>query len=117
MKNLKFLGLLFCLVLVVAGTWTTNDFVYQPSLGARGAKEKSKFDTGLARVDSHLSKYKTLGDPGYATLSEALGTIGATDVTLVIPAGNFNLGSHTTIPSNVNLRVLKGGVFVLATTT
>ena len=100
--------LLVLLVLVTAGTWSANDFFYQPSLGARGAEEKTHFDSGLERVDAHLGKYKTLGDPNYATLAEALTTIGTeTEVTLTIPAGAVPITTNTTIPANVALKVLK----------
>jgi len=65
-------------------------------------------------VDTHLGKYKSLDDPGYTTLAEALATIGAPNVTLTIPAGTVAVSTNTTIPANVNLRVLKGGVFSVA---
>jgi hypothetical protein len=97
-----------------AGTWTSNNFVYKPSLGARGQGEKDAFDSGMDRVDAHLGKYKTLGDPGHATLSEALTTIGSVNATLVIPAGTANISSNTTIPANVHLMVLRGGQFNIA---
>jgi hypothetical protein len=104
--------LLVLLLLVTAGTWSANDFFYRPSLGARGAEEKTYFDSGMERVDAHLGKYKTLGDPHHATLSEALDTIGTeTEVTLTIPAGTVPVTSNTTIPPNIALRILKGGKF------
>jgi hypothetical protein len=106
---------IFCLLLLAvtatAGTWSTNNFFYQPSLEARGATEKNNFDTGLNRVDAHLGKYKTLGDPSYSTLAEALTTIGSNSVTLTIPAGTVAIASNTTIGSNIALRVFKGGQF------
>jgi hypothetical protein len=95
----------------MAGTWAGNQFIYKPSLGARGETEKSIFDQGLDRVDAHLGKYKTLGDPGYSTLSAALATIGSTETTLIIPAETVNITSNTTIPVNVHLLVLRGGKF------
>lgn len=97
-----------------AGTWTGNQFVYKPSLGARGEAEKNTFDAGLDRVDAHLGKYKTLGDPGYSTLSEALTTIGSAEITLIVPAGVINISVNTTIPANVHLLVLRGGQFSIA---
>jgi hypothetical protein len=112
---IRLTGLLSVLVMALittAGTWSANNFFYQPGLGARGAEEKNYFDAGLNRVDAHLSKYKTLGDPGYATLSEALATIGTeTKVTLTIPAGTVPITSNTTIPGNVALKILKNGTF------
>jgi len=65
-------------------------------------------------VDTHLGKYKTLGDPGHRTLAEALATIDDKDVTQTIPAGTVAVSANTTVPANVNLRVLKGGVFLVA---
>jgi hypothetical protein len=105
----------FCILLMaaaaMAGTWSSNKFLYQPDQGARGATEKSTFDTGLTRVDAHLGQYKTLGDPGYSTLAEALTTIGSNNVTLTIPAGTVTIASNTTIGNNIALRVFKGGKF------
>jgi len=112
---IRLLGLLSILVLAAvttAGTWSTNSFFYQPALGARGAEEKRDFDLGLERVDAHLGKYKTLGDPGYSTLAEALTTIGtSTKVTLTIPAGVVPVTGNTTIPENIALKILRGGRF------
>jgi hypothetical protein len=106
---------IFCFMLLavmaMAGTWSTNNFFYQPALDARGAAGKSNFDTGLNRVDAHLGKYKTSGDPGYSTLAEALTTIGSTNVTLTIPTGTITIADNTTIGSNIALRVFKGGKF------
>ncbi len=95
----------------MAGTWSPNNFFYQPALDARGSTEKNNFDTGLNRVDTHLGSYKTLGDPGYGTLAEALSTIGSTNVTLTIPATTVTVGVNTTIGTNIALRVFKGGKF------
>lgn len=56
-----FLSVVFILLLVitaVAGTWTSNNFLYQPATGARGEDEKAKFDTGLSRVDARLGNEK-----------------------------------------------------------
>lgn len=119
MKPLRLKALTWLLVLgvatwVSAGTWTTHQFIYKPSQGARGELEYSRFNTGLERVDAHLGKYKTLGDPGYSTLSEALATIGSNPVTLIIPAGTVAVNQNTTVPANVTLKVLKGGQFSIA---
>jgi hypothetical protein len=95
---------------VAAGEWSENEFLYKPAVGARGVTEKTTFDTGLNRVDSHLGKYKTLGDPRYTTLSEALQTIGNSPVTLTIPAGTVAVTGNLTVPANVTLHFLQGGV-------
>jgi hypothetical protein len=110
-------GILVFLLMAVAasaGTWSANNFFYQPALDARGASEKDSFDAGLNRVDAHLGKYKTLGDPGYTTLTEALATIGSTPAVLFIPAGAVAVGTNTTVPANIHLRVMKGGCFNIA---
>lgn len=112
-----FLALILAIFLVnqaAAGNWAANGFVYKPALGARGQAEKNAFDAGLDRVDAHLGKYKTLGDPNYATLTEALNTIQTSQVTLIIPAGVVAVAANTTIPANVHLMVLNGGRFAVA---
>ena len=96
------------------GEPTSNGFFYKPSYGAHGTIEKGYFDDGLDRVDAHLGRYKTLGDPGYETLAAALSTIGSTPVSLVIPAGTVSILADTTIPANVHLVVQRGGVFNIA---
>ncbi|MGQ9688687.1 MAG: hypothetical protein ACUVXF_07890 [Desulfobaccales bacterium] len=98
-------------VAAAAGTWSDNQFFYKPSLGARGPAEQSSFETGLTRVDAHLGRYKTLGDPNYSTLTEALATIGGNALTLTIPAGTVAVTANTTVGSNIALKVLKGGMF------
>ncbi|MDI6854257.1 MAG: right-handed parallel beta-helix repeat-containing protein [Deltaproteobacteria bacterium] len=106
------LALIMVMILVgqaAAGTWTEHQFIYKPSLGARGEIQKNAFDSGLDRVDAHLGKYKTLGDPGYETLAAALTTIGGNSVCLTIPAGAVSIAANTTIPANVHLKVLNGG--------
>lgn len=109
------LSLLLLAAAAAAGTWSTNNFFYEPALGARGAAEHDYFETGLERVDAHLGRYKTLGDPGYTTLAEALTTIGTgTRVTLTIPAGPVPVGANTIIPDNIHLRVLQGADFQVA---
>lgn len=115
MKRMIFL-LLITTLLTTAGTWSTNNFFYKPKMGARGQTEKQIFESGLQLVDSHLGKYKTLGDPGYATLSEALDTIGTDNITLHIPAGTVEVADNLSIPANVHLRVFKGGQFNVAST-
>lgn len=60
-RILVLLMAVFLATQAAAGTWTDNQFVYKPSLGAKGETEKNTFDSGLDRVDAHLGKYKTLG--------------------------------------------------------
>ena len=109
---------IFCLLLLAvtatAGTWSANNFLYEPALNARGATEQGYFDTGLNRVDAHLAGYKTLGDPGYETLATALTTIASSKVTLTIPAGTVAIASNTTIGNNIALRILNGGIFSIS---
>ncbi len=107
-------SLVLIAVVATAGTWSDHQFIYKPDLGARGPEEKANFDTGLVRVDAHLGKYKTLGDPNYTTLAQALTTIGSTQVTLTIPAGTVAVTGNTTIPGNIALVVQKGGKFEVA---
>jgi hypothetical protein len=111
---IRLTGVFLVLVLAVvatAGTWSANNFFYHPSLGARGPIEKNNFDTGLSRVDAHLGKFKTLGDPNYSTLAEALATINNSETNLTIPAGAVVINSDVEIPANITLRFHKGGYF------
>lgn len=108
------LGAIFWTGTADAGVKTSNQFFYKPSLGARGAAEKNQFDAGLEAADAHLGKHKTLGDPGYATLAQALTTIGSGQVSLHISAGTVSVTANTTIPANVHLVVQKGGIFSVA---
>lgn len=119
MKKIRFrwlaiLAVLMLVNLVCGGTWTPNQFIYKPSLGARGEEEYNKFNLGVDRLDAHLGKHKNLGDPGYSTLAEALTTIGSNQVTLTIPAGTVAVNANTSIPTNIHLRVLQGGMFSVA---
>lgn len=97
------------------GSNTANQFIYKPHMGAGGTGEKALFDAGLDKVDAHLGRYKTLGDPGHETLSAALNAIGANRATLAIPAGAVAVNSNTTIPANVHLMVMQGGELQVAT--
>ncbi len=56
-------GFLLLAAAATAGTWSANNFFYQPALDARGATEKNNFDTGLNRVDTHLSQIQDPGGP------------------------------------------------------
>jgi len=107
--------LLLAVALLTGGEWTTNKFLYKPSLGASGQAQKNLYDTGMDRVDARLGNVRYLGDQDYTTLAAALSTIGATETTLVIPAehGSVALTDHTTIPSNVQLIVLRGAYLSL----
>jgi hypothetical protein len=50
-----------------------------------------------------------LGSPGYATLAQAIATIGSAKKTLFVPAsGVFTVSSDLTIPSNIALEVSQG---------
>jgi hypothetical protein len=100
-----------------AGTLTTNEFIYKPALGARGAAEKNAFDTGMDRVDARLAKEIWVGDPKYgSTLQSALTAIGSNPVMLRVPPGTHNISSDLTVPANVNLRVERGATLAIATT-
>ena len=85
----SFLGLLMFLAISaegLAGLWTTNEFIYKPSLGARGETEKSTYDSGMDRVDGRLAKEVWVGDPKFGTtLQNALTTLGATVAVLRVP--------------------------------
>jgi len=50
-----------------------------------------------------------------ATIQSALDAIGSLDRTLVIPPGTWTLSNDVTVPSNVNLKVLSGGLLSVAT--
>ena len=115
-----FLSVVFILLLViaaVAGTWTSHNFLYQPSTGARGEDEKAKFDTGLGRVDTRLGNEKWLNDPQYnGDLSAAVNAIGTTAKTsLYIPAGSCSVTTNLTVPSNLTLKFVRGALITVAT--
>lgn len=40
------------------GSWTSNQFIDQPSLGARGQQEKTWYDSGVDRVDARLGNLR-----------------------------------------------------------
>lgn len=58
----------------------------------------------------------TVGDPGYATLAAAVTAIGATETTLVLPAGS-HVGGGVTVPATLSLKVLKGATITVANAT
>ena len=97
-----------------AGTWTTNQFFYKPSLGARGENEKALYDSGLDQVDTRLGKEIWLGDPNYGnTLPSAITAIGSSNVTLRVPAGTYPLSAALTVPANITLQLECGAVIAL----
>lgn len=114
--------LLWCLVffsvgIAFAGTWTSNEFVYKPSTGARGADEKSTFDAGMDRVDARLAKEIWIGDPNYGnTLQDAKTAIGANQLILRVPAGTHNISASLTIPANITLKLERGAILSIDTT-
>ena len=115
------LALLVTLIMVaqvMAGTWTSNNFLYKPAVGARGEAEKAKFDTGLSLVDSRLAKEIWLGDPGgtpgYDTLAHAITSIGSNQIILRVPAGTLNIAADLSFPANITLKPERGALFIVA---
>ena len=87
---LALVSTLFLVTQVMAGAWTSNNFLYKPAIGARGDDEKAKFDSGLNRVDSRLANEKWLNDSLYnGDLGTAITAIGSAKTVLSIPAGNW----------------------------
>ncbi len=118
-SGLGLLALLLMMVMstqAVGGTWTEGQFLYKPSIGARGEQEKSRFDSGLDRVAARLAKTVWLGDPNYgATLAEAVTAIGNNPVTLHIPPGTWGISADLTIPANINVSPEKGAILQVPT--
>jgi parallel beta-helix repeat protein len=107
------LGLAWC-SMAYAGTLTTNEFFYKPSLGARGVQEKGAFDSGLDRVDARLGKELWVGDPKMGnTLQEAITAIGSDKVILRLPAGTYSITENLTVPGNVTLKVEQGALLAI----
>ncbi len=117
MKKLWLSALLGVAILaVVGGTWTSSQFLYKPSLGARGQQEKDLFDSGLDRVDTRLGCEVWLGDPNVgSTLAAAVTNIGASPRLLRLPPGTQNLTADLTIPANITLKPERGAVFSIST--
>jgi hypothetical protein len=114
-KTLAIIFLLCLAVPAVAGTWTPNNFIYKPSLGARGEVEKQTFDSGLERVDARLGKEIWVGDPGYGTtIAAAVTQIDNNPAILRIPAGAWNITANLAIPTNITLKVERGAVLNIA---
>ncbi|MBU4356627.1 MAG: right-handed parallel beta-helix repeat-containing protein [Proteobacteria bacterium] len=113
---LALVSTLFLVVQVMAGTWTTNNFLYKPATGARGEDEKAKFDSGLNRVDSRLANEKWLNDSLYSgDLGTAITTIGSAKTVLSIPAGSWPIAANLTVPANLTLKLAHGAVLTIAT--
>lgn len=113
---LALLSTLFLVVQVMAGTWTTNNFLYKPAIGARGDDEKAKFDSGLNRVDSRLANEKWLNDTLYnGNLGTAITSIGSAKTVLSIPAGNWPIAADLTVPANLTLKFAHGALLSIAT--
>ena len=113
---LAFVSTLFLVTQVMAGAWTSNNFLYKPATGARGEDEKAKFDSGLNRVDSRLANEKWLNDSLYnGNLATAITTIGTAKAILSIPAGNWPITENLTVPANLTLKFAHGAVLAIAT--
>jgi len=113
---LALVSTLFLVVQVMAGTWTSNNFLYKPDIGSRGADEKAKFDSGLNRVDSRLANEKWLNDSLYGgDLGAAITAIGSAKTVLSLPAGNWPAASNLTVPANLTLKLAPGAVLAVGT--
>jgi hypothetical protein len=114
---LALVSTLFLVTQVMAGAWTSNNFLYKPASGARGDDERAKFDSGLNRVDSRLANEKWLNDSQYSgDLATAITAIGSVQTVLSIPAGNWPIAANLTIPANLTLKVARGALLTIATT-
>lgn len=120
MKNslCRFLVILSVIIipnLSLAGTWTANEFLYHPAIGARGAEEKAKFDAGLDRLDARLSKEIWVGDPKCgSSLPAAITAIGTNQAILRVPAGTTSISADLNIPANISLKVERGATIAIA---
>ncbi|MBU4233390.1 MAG: hypothetical protein KKD99_05600 [Proteobacteria bacterium] len=113
---LALVSTLFLVMPVMAGTWTSNNFLYQPAIGARGDDERAKFESGLNRVDSRLANEKWLNDSPYnGDLGTAITAIGSAKTVLSLPAGNWPIAANLTIPANLTLKFAHGAVLAIAT--
>ena len=101
----------------LAGNWTSNNFLYKPSLGARGTVEKNTYDSGVDRVDARLGKEIWVGDPKYGTTFQAaLNAIGANQAILRLPTGTHSIDADLAVPANVTLKPERGAILAIATT-
>jgi hypothetical protein len=102
----------------MAGTWTSNNFLYKPASGARGDDEKAKFDSGLNRVDSRLANEKWLNDSAYnGDFNTAVDAIGNAKTILSIPAGNWSITENLTVPANLTVKFARGLTIATGTLT
>lgn len=120
MKNLMLRLLILLWLSVISsqawgGTWTANEFVYKPEMGARGTEAKTLFDSGVDRIDARLGKEIWVGDPKYGpTLPEAIAAIGSNPAILRIPTGTYAISSDLTIPTNITLKMERGAILSIA---
>lgn len=113
---LALVSTLFLVMQVMAGTWTSNNFLYKPAIGARGDDEKAKFDSGLNRVDSRLANEKWLNDSLYnGNLGTAVTAIGNAKAVLSIPAGNWSISANLTVPANLTVKFAHGALLTIPT--
>jgi hypothetical protein len=114
-RMLAIIGLLGVASLSIAGTWTSNNFLYKPSTGARGETEKQTFENGLDQIDQRLGKEIWVGDPGRGTtLQSAVTSVGGNQTLLRIPSGTWNIGANLTIPANITLKAERGVMISVA---
>jgi len=107
-----------------AGQWTANNYLYKPSLGAKGQTELNLFNQGLDQADATLGKQFWTGDPAIAAalgapeveyitaLESTLAAIGSTPCTLHCPRGTNTLVANVTTQTNVELRPERGCLFL-----
>jgi hypothetical protein len=112
---LALLGSLIMVTQVMAGIWTSNNFLYKPGEGARGAQEKAMFDSGLNRVDTRLGNEKWVNDPAYGgDFQGAVTAIGTNPTVLHIPPSTWTIAADLTIPANITLKVPRGAILNIA---
>ena len=117
LRKLVAISCLLCVARVAhAGTWTPNNFLYEPNLRVYNTVEENLFITGMVRVDKRLGYEIWVGDPDYgSTLQGALTAIGGNQAALRIPAGTWRIGANLTIPANVTLKPERGAKLTIAT--
>jgi hypothetical protein len=100
---------------VMAGSWTSNNFLYKPALGAAGQTEKNIYDSGLDKVDARLGKQVWVGDPNYgSTVADAVAAIATAQAILHIYPGTHNINNDLAIPNNITLCPEHGAVLNVA---
>ena len=117
LRKLVAISCLLCVATMAdAGTWTPNNFLYEPNLRVYNTVEENLFITGMVRVDKRLGYEIWVGDPDYgSTLQGALTAIGGNQAALRIPAGTWRIGANLTIPANVTLKPERGAKLTIAT--